>query len=140
MNIQDCLEQRFLVEEVPDNKLIEKEIQESSFDLESAEKAFGETNYKWTIIQSYYSMFHAAKAVCFKLGYREKKHFALLIVLEELNKSGKLEREFVNQFNAAIDARENADYQYNYSREAASESIKRASTFNLKMRELLKKL
>jgi len=33
-------------------------------------------------------------------------------------------------FNAAIDAREDADYQYNYSKETAAESLKRAKKFN----------
>ncbi|MBS3123866.1 HEPN domain-containing protein [Candidatus Woesearchaeota archaeon] len=95
MNIQDCLKKRFLIEEPLDQKLITKELNESSFDFKSVEKAFDENNFKWVIIQCYYSMFHAAKSVCFNLGYREKKHFALLIILEYLNEQGQLEKEFV---------------------------------------------
>ena len=85
-------------------------------------------------------MFHAAKAVCFSLGYREKRHIALLIVLDDLNEQGKVEREFVIIFNLAINAREEADYQYHYSKEAASESLKRAEKFNGRMRRLLDEL
>jgi len=43
------------------------------------------------LIQSYYAMFHAAKAVLFSMGLREKKHFAVTMVLEMLSKEGKIE-------------------------------------------------
>lgn len=140
MNIKDCVEKRFLLEEKPDENIINKEITESEYDFESAQKVFEDEDYKWTIVQSYYAMFHAVKAVCFALGYREKKHFALLIILEELNRKGKLEQEFVNYFNVAMDSRERADYQYNYSEEGAKQSLERAASFNKRMKELIKEL
>ncbi|MBI2126705.1 MAG: HEPN domain-containing protein [Thaumarchaeota archaeon] len=68
-------------------------------------------------------MFHAARAVLFGLGLREKRHFAIGVVLEDLNKKGKLESSFVNDFNAAVSAREGADYHYTYSKEAAQHSL-----------------
>ena len=49
-------------------------------------------------MQSYYSMFHAAKALVLKKGYREKSHFCLIIALRELyvNKN-KLNGEMVEK-------------------------------------------
>lgn len=82
-------------------------------------------------------MFHSAKAVCFKQGYREKRHFAVLVVLEDLNKKGKIEVKFVNDFGAAISAREGADYRYSYSKERAEQSLKIAKEFNEKIIVLL---
>lgn len=137
MNIEDCLEKRFLIREEVKQDLIDKELKESDYDFFKAKEAFDSKDYKWTIVKCYYSMFHSAKAVCFKLGYREKKHFAVLIVLEELKRQGKLEREFVNYFDRATNARESADYQYNYSQEIAEGSLKIAEKFNNRMKNLL---
>lgn len=140
MNIKDCLEKGYLTKEGTQEDLIEKELKESGYDFSQAKKAFAEKDYKWAIIKTYYSMFHAGKAVCFKLGYREKKHFALLIVLEELNKEGKLEAEYLHYFEAAADSRESADYRYTYSRDTAEHSLKIAALFNQRIRSLLNEL
>lgn len=90
MDIQDCLNEQFLVKIKPSADLIQKELAEADYDFEKAEKAFSDNDWKWTIIAAYYCMFHAARAVLFKLGLIEKKHFAVGVVLEDLNKKGKL--------------------------------------------------
>lgn len=140
MNLKECVDRGFLVEEKVDERLIHKELEECIYDFAQAERAFQEKDYKWCIIKCYYSMFHSGKAVCFQLGYREKKHVAVLIVLEELYKKGKLQGDFVNYFKAAIDSREGADYQYTYSKEIAAHTITIASKFNTKIKELIKQL
>src|SRR3989339_583970 len=101
MDINEAIEQRFLLRIEPDKKLVDKELKESDYDFDKAEKAFKEEDYKWSIVKGYYAMFHAARAVLFNLGFREKRHFVVGIVLEDLNKKGKLESRFVNDFNAA---------------------------------------
>jgi len=137
MDIDACLQQGFLVRETPDRKLIEKETKESRYDLESAKKAIAEKDYKWAIIKSYYSMFHAGKAVCFSRGYREKRHVAVLVVLEQLSKEGKLESRFINDFRAAMNAREGADYRYSYSLEQADQLWSIAQEFLKRMEALI---
>ncbi len=137
MDIEACIKQGFLMKETPDKKLIEKEMKESQYDLESAKKAISGKDYKWGIIKSYYSMFHAGKAACFSLGYREKKHIAVLIVLEHLNKEGKLEGRFIHDFKAAMAAREGADYQYSYSTEKAEQLYNMAKEFLERMKKLV---
>lgn len=137
MNIEECFEKRFLLNIKPDKKLVDKELKESDYDLDKAEKAFKEEDYKWAIVKSYYAMFHAARAVLSNLGFREKRHFAIGIVLEDLNKKGKLESRFINDFNAAIQSREDADYHYIYSKETAENSLIIADEFIHRMKELL---
>ena len=137
MDVKDCLEQGFLKEIAFDKKLIEKEFKESLYDLESAKKALHENDYKWCIIKSYYSMFHAAKSVLFKLGYLEKRHFAVSVVLQDLSKKGVLESKYINYFSAALSSREEADYHYNYSEETAKHSIEMAQEFLEKMKKLI---
>ena len=99
MDIDDCLREGYLTKEKPSKDLIEKELRESKYDFGRARKAFEDKDFKGTIVNGYYSMFHSVKAICFSLGYREKKHFALMVVLTELNKRGKLESRFINDFN-----------------------------------------
>ncbi len=81
MNVQECIEQGYLRRVEPDRILIEKEMKEADYDLERANHALEEKDFKWCIVKSYYSMFHAAKAVLFSLGLKEKKHFAVQVVL-----------------------------------------------------------
>ncbi|MEK6950120.1 MAG: HEPN domain-containing protein [Nanoarchaeota archaeon] len=140
MNLKEGIEKRYLVPEKSSPDLVEKELRESRYDLSRAKKACQEGDYKWAIIKSYYSMFHAGKAVCFQLGYREKKHFAIAIILEELYSEGKLESQFVAYFNAAIDSREGADYHYSYSQETAEHNLKMAEAFNNRMGKLLEEI
>lgn len=140
MDIKTCLEQGFLKKIGIDNLLINKEIEESKYDLGKAEKAFDEKDFKWCIIKAYYSMFHAARAVLFKLGYMEKRHFAISVVLEDLNKKGKLESKYLNDFNAAISSREEADYHYTYSKEIAEHNLLIAKEFFSRLKNLLREL
>lgn len=140
MNIKDCLEKGYLAKSKPDKELSEKELNEARYDFEKAEMAFKEEDYKWCIIKCYYSMFHAAKAILFKLGYIEKKHIAVLIVLEELNKQGKIESKFITNFKATMTAREDADYRYSYSKETAGYEITIAKEFLEGMKRTLNKI
>ena len=83
---------------------------------------------------------HAVKAVCFACGYREKKHLALLILLQHLQKQGKVEKESITSFHAAIDSRESTDYQYTYSEEIAEHNLKMAEMFNTRMKKLIEEI
>ncbi|MDO8740464.1 MAG: HEPN domain-containing protein [Candidatus Woesearchaeota archaeon] len=137
MNIKDCLEKGYLVKTKPDEELGNKELNESKYDLNKAEEAFENEDSKWCIVKCYYSMFHAAKAVLFKLGYVEKRHIAILIVLEELNKQGKIESKFITNFKASMTAREDADYHYSYSKEIAEYELDIAKEFVKEMERIL---
>ncbi|MBI2653720.1 HEPN domain-containing protein [Candidatus Woesearchaeota archaeon] len=140
MDIGECLEKGFLKKVDSDETLIKKELAESNYDLERAEKAFEKKDFKWCIIQSYYSMFHSARAILFKIGYREKRHFVISVVLEDLNKKGMLESKFVNYFNAGLSSREEADYHYAYSEETAKHILDIAKEFSERLKILLKEL
>lgn len=137
MNIKDCLKKRFLLKIKPKKDIVKKEIDEAEYDFKKAEEAFNEEDYKWSIVKGYYSMFHAARAVLFNLGLREKKHFVIGIVLEDLNKKGKLELKYVNNFKAASSSREDADYHYTYSKEIAKHNLEIAKEFIDKMKFLV---
>ena len=140
MDLKECIEKRFLMRIKPSSDLVQKELAEASYDFEKAEKAFSDKDWKWAIVKAYYCMFHSGRAVLFKLGLREARHFAIGIVLDDLYKNGKLESEYVNFFNAAVSSREDADYHYIYSEDIAKHSIEMAEDFLARMKKLLRKL
>lgn len=140
MDIQDCLRERFLIKIEPASDLIQKELNESDYDFEKSQNALEEEDWKWAIVKAYYGMFHAARAVLFKLGLQEKKHFAIGVVLDDLNKKGKLEIRYVNNFNAALSSREDADYHYAYSEESARHSLEIAEDFIERMKKMIRGL
>ncbi|MFO8015575.1 MAG: HEPN domain-containing protein [Candidatus Woesearchaeota archaeon] len=112
-----------------DPELAEKEIGEAEYDHEQASKSFDNEDYKWAIVKCYYSMFHAAKALLYISGFIEKKHVAIIVVLEQLSKKGEIEERFVNDFKAAMSAREDADYHYSYSKEIAETELSNCEDF-----------
>jgi uncharacterized protein (UPF0332 family) len=137
MDIESCLQEGFLQRVKVEADLIEKELEEARYDLDKAERAFEERDFKWSIVKSYYSMFHAARAVLFSLGLKERRHFAIRVVLEDLSAKGKLESKFISDFSAALGAREDADYRYTYSQETADYLLRAAGDFLARMRALV---
>lgn len=104
----------------------------------AAREACMKADYKWCIIKSYYAMFHAAKALLFSLGFKERRHFAIAAVLEDLYKNGRLESKYIEQFASAMSSREDADYRYTYSHETAEIILDAAEEFAEMMRRMAK--
>ena len=135
-----CLKERRILKIDTSNEMIKKEIEGAKYDLSSAEESLHDGDYKWASVQSYYSMFHAAKALVLKKGYREKSHYCLLIALKELYVNSKeLDREFTDNFEIGMDIRHEADYALTFDEESAKITIGNAGKFLKKTLVLLKK-
>ena len=101
----------------------EKDLQEALGGLERAA-------FKWTTIQSYYAMFHTARALLYAKGYREKSHYCLRIALEELYVvAGDLPGHIIDAFQVGKELRENADYESHFSETGAQKLVKAAQEF-----------
>jgi len=81
---EQCLERGKIISFSRGKKLARKELKSALEDLKSAEKSLGLENYKWSTIQSYYSMFHSARALLYAKNYREKSHFCLIEAIRTL--------------------------------------------------------
>ena len=107
-----------------DAEIIEKEINEARYDLKSAENSIDQGNYKWAIVQSYYSMFHAFRGLLFSRGYKEKSHAGLKFAVKSLFvNNGIISENTFAGFDFAMKAREMADYNYIYDEKLASEIL-----------------
>ena len=130
------VEERKLIRISVDRKLIVKEIDGAVSDLEEAKDSLSRKKFKWAIIQGYYSMFHAARALVYSKGFREKSHYALLVALRELFKN-LLESELIENFEEAMSLREEADYGLIFSEEGATSIVNNAEKFLNKVKEIL---
>jgi len=125
-----CIKERRIIKIKPSNEMIQKELDSAEYDLERARNSLEEEDFKWAAVQSYYSMFHAAKALVLKKGYREKSHFCLVIALSELYvKEDTINAEMVENIELCMHLRHEADYGLTYYRESAETAIKYAVEF-----------
>jgi len=127
---KDCLKRRKIMEFDRAPELVPKELAEAVSDLNSAKTSFKDGNFKWAIIQSYYSMFHSARALIYSRGYRERSHHCLIIALRSLFVAqGLLDAELLESLQIAKRLRETADYYGEFSRDASEQLIKDAGQF-----------
>jgi uncharacterized protein (UPF0332 family) len=134
-----CLEKNNLVKIKVDKELIRKELIAAESDLGDSKDVFKIGKYKLATITAYYSMFHAARALLYSAGYREKSHFCLRTAIKNLFVDKNLiEQGLLDDYDMAKDLRENADYKSDFSKEAAEELVKKAANFLAKTKTLLK--
>ena len=134
---KQLLGERRLTKIKPDRKLVLKEMKGAEMDLETARKSLQDGNFKWATIQGYYSIFHAARALLYSKGFREKSHYALLVGIRELFRD-ELDLSLIQRFVDAMNLRQTADYGLTFSEEGAIDVIKTAEKFLLKTKETLK--
>ncbi len=124
---EKCLKDRRIIKIEPTSEMMVKEMTSAEYDLTRAEESLFVKDFKWASIQAYYSMFHSAKALVLKKGYREKSHYCLLVALKELYiKTSELPKDIADDFEMCMDIRHEADYGMFYSEESAKLSIKAA--------------
>lgn len=125
---EQCISKGKIVKINIDSDLISKEMREAENDLNSCEKSLKDGNFKWAIIQAYYSMFHSFRALIFSRGFREKSHICLKYAIESLFvDAGLLDNQFLQNFDYAMKMREGADYGHIYSADTAHELVNSAS-------------
>ncbi len=116
---------------------VRKEVKGAEEDLKTAQISIDERNFKWATVQGYYSMFHAARALIFARGFREKSHRALLFAVEELY-GGSIGVELLESMENSMDLREEADYGLLYNKDSAKGIVKDAERFLETVRKILK--
>lgn len=138
LEFQHCLDKRWLVQMPEARYLVSKELQVGQADLAEAQTSYERGSYKWSTIQSYYAMFHAARALLYSRGYREKSHYCLSIAMRYLFVvQSLLDEELVDDMDDARVLREDADYRAEFSQAGASHNVRAASLLIARAGELL---
>lgn len=137
-NFKDCLKKGRIKKFSRGKDLAEKELRLAKEDLNSAQKSFADKNYRWCIIQVYYSMFHSARSLLYLENYREHSRYCLNHAIRELYvKTGKIDVFFIEALSEAKNLREAADYYGDYSGVNAKKLLNKASKFIEKVEDIL---
>lgn len=127
---RQCLESKKIISFARGKKLVKKELSVAKSDLEEAKSGYKNKRYKWSTIQGYYAMFHAARALVYSRGYREKSHYCLAVALRALFvDEGKMDLQLVRDLLNAMNLRQAADYEAEFSRSGAKGVIASAARF-----------
>ena len=125
-----CVARGKIKQFTPGPQLAQKELRLATDDLKTSLRSFAEKNYKWSIIQSYYSMFHSARALLYSRAYREKSHYCLIEGVRTLFvESGALNVTLVEALLEAKHLREAADYYGDFSEINCKKLTQRAEDF-----------
>ena len=135
---KQCLENKKIIPFERGKELVKKEFSTGESDLLDAKAGFQDKRYKWSTIQAYYAMFHASRALVYSKGYREKSHYCLSVALRTLFvEEGKLDAQAGRDFLNAMNLREAADYEAEFSEAGAIAVIAAAEKFIAKARGLI---
>jgi uncharacterized protein (UPF0332 family) len=130
IEFKQCLESKKIIPFARGKSLIQKELSIARSDLSDAKAGYENKRYKWSTIQGYYAMFHAARAFIYSRSYREKSHYCLAVALRALFvDEGKMDAQPVRDFLNAMNLREAADYEAEFSQSGAKAVIASAEKF-----------
>ena len=117
---QTCLAER-RVTVFPDGpRLVGRQQEIAASDLSEAAESMSRGAWKWATIQSYYSMYHTARALLFARSFREKNHRCLRFAIGSLYASeGEELAHLIEDFHLGKQLRENADYADDFSENGA---------------------
>lgn len=136
---QECLSKGKITVFADGEKLVKKQLKISSDDLSEAKTGITNQRWKWSTIQAYCSMFHAARALLYAKGFRERHHRCLRIAISHLYSSeGDEFTKLVEVFQLAKQMRENADYDNTFSENGATKLVDAAEKFLKLAKKILK--
>jgi uncharacterized protein (UPF0332 family) len=135
---KQCLDNKKIVPFAGGKSLVKKELSIASSDLSDARAGYENERYKWSTIQAYYAMFHAARALIYSRGYREKSHYCLAIALRALFvDEGAMDTKLARDLLNAMNLRKAADYEAKFSQSGAKAIIASAEKFIEKATDIL---
>jgi len=137
-DFKEALEKKRIFHFSKAKSLVDKELKVALDDLAEAKDRFKNERYKYATINAYYATFHAARALLFSKGYRERSHYALYIAIEALFvDTGLLDKRYSHILKDSMSLREDADYGGEFSKDGASLSINNAEEFIKKAKDAL---
>jgi uncharacterized protein (UPF0332 family) len=142
-NYNDCIKQGLLRKIPPSKDKATQSLKKAREWLREAENSLKGDAFGSSILASYAVMFHAARAILFFDGFREKSHACVARYLEDKYvKTGKLDRKWVELLDHSREIRHADQYDLSFfsTREEAENALKSASDFLVAMVNLFKGL
>lgn len=138
---KECFEKGLLRKVEPSEEKGKKSVEKGYSALLEAEKNKAAGAYTSCVAMAYLAMFHAARAILFRDGVREKSHFCVARYLEIYVEKGLLEEKYVTTLDRMRDVRhiDQYDVWHSTTDEEASSALSTAKEFVKRLAELLKK-
>ncbi len=109
MKLDECLEKGLIRKASPSPEKATNSIALAEHKLELCQSEFDAGIYEGAFISAYSAMFHAARALLFRDGFKEQSHYALYIYIKEKYGS-KLEMKYISELNSLRSIRHNVLY------------------------------
>lgn len=140
---KDCLAEGLLRRIPPSQDKAMQSIRKAAKWIEEADSTFKANAFNSSVLDSYMAMFHAARAILFFDGFREKSHACVARYIDEKYvKTGKLEKKWVELLDHHREVRHNDQYDLSFSatQDEAKKAFETAEGFLRRMRDLLDSL
>lgn len=130
IGLNECIERGFIRKIAASNEKARQSVEKAKELLSEATQNLENELINSAVIVSYLSIFHAARALLFKDGFREKSHECILRFIEEKYGS-KIPRKQIELLEKFKDERMHTQYDISYSpsEEEAEKMIEFAAEF-----------
>lgn len=129
-DFSDCLKSGKIAPFSRGRALAGKELRLAREDFRAANESLQSKNFRWSTIQAYYAMFHAARALLYAKNYREKSHWCLIEAIRTLYvDAATLPGRYLQSLVQAKHLREAADYYGDFNQENTVRLIEQAKEF-----------
>ncbi|MBI5458108.1 HEPN domain-containing protein [Methanobacterium sp.] len=138
--LENCFRRRQLLKVEPSLIKSERSIQESYKWLKESHKNIEGSAYSSAQLSTYLVFFHAARAVLYRDGVREKSHYCIGVYLEAYQNEGLLEENWIILFDRMRNNRHAGQYSFQVepTKEEVESGIKSAVNFLKRIIELLR--
>jgi uncharacterized protein (UPF0332 family) len=139
-NIDDCFERGLLRKVEPSRIKSDQSLLQAGDWLTEAEKNLEAGALRSSISSAYLAVFHSARAVLFRDGVREKRHYCIGLYLQKYVEEGALEEEWPVLFDRIRSIRHSDHYSFmaKPTEEEALAAIDLAKRFVERMERLLR--
>ena len=110
MNWKQCVEEGLIRKDSRAPERVQVSIESALRFIQSARKNLVIEEYEMTMIASYNSSFHSARALLFSRGYKERSHACVVIALQHLYAGDQEVAQCLNILNKMRISRHNVQY------------------------------
>lgn len=140
--LEECLRKGLIRKTVASEGKALKSIARANKWLDEARKNLEHELVNSCLVSSYSAMFHAARALLFRDGYREKSHYCVVRYLEEKYvKKGRMPRRVIDLLDRFRNLRHTDLYQLDFfvTKDEAEESIRSAEFVIREITQVIKR-
>lgn len=138
----ECLEKGLIKKTVPSKDKAKQSLVAAGKWLEEAKLNASGRALRSSLLSAYLAIFHAARAILFLDGYREKSHACIALYLKEnYVKKGLLEAKWIEMLDHLREIRHSDQYSFNFAAtaEEVEESLEKSRAFVFRIKKLLNK-